>query len=564
MEKAVIYARYSSDKQTEQSIEGQVRECEVFAKAKGYSIIGKYIDRALTGKVDKRPDFQRMMKDSGKRLFDYVIVYQLDRFARNRYDSAHYKHLLKKNGVKVLSAKENIADDPSGILMETVLEGMAEYYSAELAQKVRRGMFEGFLKGHTSGSCCYGYDVVSVDPSNTNRKTKKFVINNTEAEIVRKIFDDYVGGKKVREIRKWLDDNNIKNRKGIMCENSIMHILKNTKYIGTLSFGDESREDMIPPIVDKGIFEQAQKRIALNKRNTSVFRPIERFLLSSKTYCGHDADNSRRVGIIADTGTGRNGIIHRYYKCLNKKKAKAPCEKEQVSKQWLEDKVVFAAHNLLNRKGMIETIAAQVVAFNDELQANPKLDLYEQQLRDTEKAIANLLRAVEQGLFNESTKQRMLQLESDKADLLWRIDGEKLDVPIKLDLDETIFYFESFAKGDVNDPKFRERLVDAFVNKVILWNDKMIIVYNVKGTDSEKVTIEEIISDYEQEKEKNPERFNSSQVDCGRFNSQQYGDPYGNRTRHTTVKGWCLNRLTKGPDNNHYTAFFGKMQLVTL
>ena len=150
MEKAVIYARYSSDKQTEQSIEGQVRECEAFAKAKNLSIIGKYFDRAMSGTVAKRPDFQRMIKDSNKGLFDYVIVYQLDRFARNRYDSAHYKHILKKNNVKVLSAKENIADDPSGILMETVLEGMAEYYSAELAQKVKRGLYDGFLKGHNS------------------------------------------------------------------------------------------------------------------------------------------------------------------------------------------------------------------------------------------------------------------------------------------------------------------------------------------------------------------------------------------------------------------------------
>jgi len=159
MEKAVIYARYSSDKQTEQSIEGQVRECEAFAKSKNLTIIGRYFDRALSGKADKRPDFQKMVKDSSKKLFDYIIVYQLDRFARNRYDSAHYKAILKKNGVKVLSAKENIADDPRGILMEAVLEGMAEYYSAELAQKVKRGMYEGFLKGHSSGSCCFGSSV---------------------------------------------------------------------------------------------------------------------------------------------------------------------------------------------------------------------------------------------------------------------------------------------------------------------------------------------------------------------------------------------------------------------
>ena len=142
MSKAVIYARYSSTNQREESIEGQIRECTDFAKRQDITIVGSYIDRALTGKTDARPQFQKMISDSGKQLFDIVIVYTLDRFARNRYDSATYKAKLKKNGVKVISAKENITDDPSGIILESVLEGMAEYYSVELAQKVLRGMTE--------------------------------------------------------------------------------------------------------------------------------------------------------------------------------------------------------------------------------------------------------------------------------------------------------------------------------------------------------------------------------------------------------------------------------------
>ena len=127
--KSIIYARYSSENQREESIEGQIRECMEYAKRKGITVLGNYIDRALTAKSDNRPDFQRMIKDSGKRLFDVIIVWKLDRFARNRYDSAHYKSLLKKNNVKVLSATEVIADDATGILLESVLEGMAEYYS---------------------------------------------------------------------------------------------------------------------------------------------------------------------------------------------------------------------------------------------------------------------------------------------------------------------------------------------------------------------------------------------------------------------------------------------------
>ena len=120
--KAVIYARYSSDNQREESIDGQLRECKKFAEYNGITIVGEYIDR---------PEFQRMIKDSYKAVFDTVIVWKLDRFARNRYDSARYKALLKKNGVRVISATEKISEDASGILLESLLEGYAEYYSVE-------------------------------------------------------------------------------------------------------------------------------------------------------------------------------------------------------------------------------------------------------------------------------------------------------------------------------------------------------------------------------------------------------------------------------------------------
>lgn len=149
--KGVIYARYSSDSQREESIEGQIRECQEYAEHSGITVVGAYIDRALSAKTDDRPDFQCMIKDSAKRLFDVVIVWKLDRFSRNRYDSAYYKAILRKNGVKVISAKESIAEGPEGILLESMLEGYAEYYSAELSQKIHRGQHENALKGKTNG-----------------------------------------------------------------------------------------------------------------------------------------------------------------------------------------------------------------------------------------------------------------------------------------------------------------------------------------------------------------------------------------------------------------------------
>lgn len=156
----VIYARYSSDNQREESIEGQLRECKEFAAKNGIEIVDTYIDRALSAKTDNRPDFQRMIKDSSKELFDTIIVWKLDRFARNRYDSAHYKAILRKNGVKVVSATEIISDTAEGILLESLLEGMAEYYSVDLAEKITRGLTENALKcKFNGGTVPLGYTI---------------------------------------------------------------------------------------------------------------------------------------------------------------------------------------------------------------------------------------------------------------------------------------------------------------------------------------------------------------------------------------------------------------------
>ena len=143
---AVIYARYSSDNQREESIEGQLRECTAFADKNGITVLRHYIDRAVSAKTDNRPEFQNMIKDSGQKLFDMIIVWKLDRFARNRYDSARYKAQLKKNGVKVVSAIEVISDGAEGIILESMLEGFAEYYSVDLSEKVVRGMTDNALK----------------------------------------------------------------------------------------------------------------------------------------------------------------------------------------------------------------------------------------------------------------------------------------------------------------------------------------------------------------------------------------------------------------------------------
>lgn len=174
----VIYARYSSDNQREESIDGQLRECKAFAAKNDIQIVGTYIDRALSAKTDNRPDFQRMIKDSEKHTFDVIIVWKLDRFARNRYDSAHYKAILKRNDVRVISATEAISQGAEGIILESVLEGMAEYYSAELSEKVIRGQTENAYKcKFNGGTIPFGYIIDQENNFQLNPETAPFVLS---------------------------------------------------------------------------------------------------------------------------------------------------------------------------------------------------------------------------------------------------------------------------------------------------------------------------------------------------------------------------------------------------
>ncbi|MGF7050573.1 DNA invertase Pin-like site-specific DNA recombinase [Paenibacillus sp. DS2015] len=212
----VIYARYSSHMQTEQSIEGQLQVCYDFAKKNNMTVIHEYIDRATSGTSDKRPQFQKMIDDSHKKMFQGVLVYQLDRFARNRYDSAIYKSKLKKNNVRVFSAKENITDDASGILVEGLLESMAEYYSVELSQKIRRGMDINAQKClRTGGNVALGYKV---------DENKRFIIDHEKAPIVRMVFEMYAEGKTIIEITTYLNSHNYKTSRGVSANLKVYHL----------------------------------------------------------------------------------------------------------------------------------------------------------------------------------------------------------------------------------------------------------------------------------------------------------------------------------------------------
>ena len=273
----VIYARFSSHTQNEQSIEGQLKYCEEYAKRNNYNIIHTYIDEARSGTSDSREQFQKMIEDSKNKTFQGILVYQLDRFSRNRYDSAIYKNRLKKNGVRVLSARENISDDASGILMESVLEGMAEYYSAELGQKVVRGMDINASKGfYNGGPVPLGLKLKSIPlPLGANGKTiykKQFEIDEEKAPIVQKIFEMYINDNTMVDIINYLNKKGIKTSQGNeFGKSGIRAIISNKKYIGINSHKSKTSEEIkeypnsIPKIIDDNTFKKAQEKLLKNK-----------------------------------------------------------------------------------------------------------------------------------------------------------------------------------------------------------------------------------------------------------------------------------------------------------
>ena len=488
--KAVIYARYSSDSQREESIEGQLRECAAFAEKNGITVLRHYIDRAYSAKTDNCPEFQSMIKDSGKRLFDIVIVWKLDRFARNRYDSARYKATLKKNGVKVVSATEIISEGAEGIILESVLEGYAEYYSADLSEKVIRGMTDNALKCKFNGGMMpIGY-VIDAE--------QHFQIDPLTAPFVLEAFKRYDGGETISSIMNWLNEQGLTNTRGRkMTFNSVGHILHNRRYIGEFRYRDVIVPDGIPAIVPQDLFDRVQEKLAKNKKAPARHKAEDDYLLTTKLFCGYCG-----AYLCGESGTSRTGKVHHYYKCVSVKKKRTECHKKPVRKEWIEDLVVSETMKMVMDDKAIEAIVSMLMDLQD--RDNVNVPLYEQQLREADTAISNLLGAIQQGILTRSTKERLEELENRRDELENRLACEKLAKP-KVSAEFMTFWLHRFRKLDVRQQSHRKMLIDTFINAIFLYDDKMVITFNYKeGTKTSTFAeLQEAISDK-----------NGSDLDC--------------------------------------------------
>ncbi len=465
--KAVIYARYSSDNQREESIDGQLRECKAYCAKNGISIVGTYIDRALSARTANRPEFQRMVKDSAKGLFDTVLVWKLDRFARDRYDSAHYKAQLKKYGVKVLSATENISDGPEGIILESMLEGMAEYYSAELSEKVIRGHTENALNcKYNGGTPTFGYVIDS---------GKHYQINPLTAPIVLEIFTRYDQGETMKQIRDYLNGKGVTSVRGKPIDlNFLAGILHNRKFIGEYRYRDITVSDGIPAIVPKDLFDRVQERMAKNKKAPARHKAEDDYLLTTKLFCG-----TCKAMMVGESGTSSSkGRKYHYYRCVNTKKRRTCNAKHKaVKKVPIENAVVNAVMAKIMDDGFIEYIADSVMELQS--QESTVLPALRKQLAETERGITNMLNAIQAGIITDSTKRRMDELEEAKRDIELQIIQEEMKRP-QLSREDVTYWLYRFRSLDVTKLEERRRLIDSFVNSVTVFDDYILITFNYR------------------------------------------------------------------------------------
>ncbi len=473
--KGVIYARYSSDSQREESIEGQLRECKAFAEKNDIQIVETYIDRALSARTDRRPDFQRMIGDSAAKNFDTVIVWKLDRFARDKFDSAYYKRILKKNGAKVISATEAISDGAEGILLESILEGMAEYYSAELSEKIIRGLTENALKcKYNGGTLPLGYVIDS---------EQYYQLDTLTAPAVLDAFTRYADGSSMQEIADELNLKGVRtNRGNKITINVIARMLHNRKYIGEFKQKDIVKPGGIPEIVTEELFDRVQKRMAANKKAPAKHKAEDEYLLTTKLFCG-----KCRCYMVGESGTSHSSQVHRYYKCVSVKKHRG-CDKKTVKKDWIENLVIEQIKSIVFNDELIESIADAIMELQG--QESTTLPLLRKQYADTQKAIDNMLNAIQQGILTPSTKERLESLEKKKNELGVEIVKEEMARPT-ITKDQIVFWLHRFRKLDTKKREHRRRLIDSFVNAVYLYDDHMIITFNYKDG-SKTITLAEL------------------------------------------------------------------------
>lgn len=454
---AVIYARYSSSNQREESIEGQIRICTEYAKKKGYKITNQYIDRAMTGKNDNRPAFRQMLNDSDKGMFDVLLVYKTDRFARNRYDSAIHKTRLKKNKVQIEYAAEQIPNDSTAVLIEGFLENLAEYYSVNLSENTKRGKYENALKKKSNGG---------VTPIGYKRIDGSLVIDETKAPVVQFAFQSYIDGISYANIIK-----KARERYGIKLSMSgLKLILQNEVYTGKYIYNTYDGETFIyednhEAIVSRETYEKAKEKRLANKRSPNAGKGKRKYALSGLINCGECG------GHIIVSHSYKNGepAFFRLY-CLNRKEHKN-CNNPTRKMEIVENAVIEAIKNKILDRKTIKTLAEKACSLQEDNSLD-KLKELQTELKNVQKSKNNIIAAIEQGIITPTTKDRLQELEHLESDLQVKIATEKKAESKNLTAPEIEKFLKKYCSGNMQDETFRFELTHTFVKEILLFKDR--------------------------------------------------------------------------------------------
>ena len=489
---AVAYARYSSSNQNEASIEQQLRDIRKWADDNGFAIIHEYKDAARSAFKEatesQRPEFRKMIDDSRSGSFQAVICWKTDRFSRNKTDSAIYMHELRKNGVRLFKVMESNIDGPESILIDGLMESMAQYYSENLSQNVKRGLEDNARKFKVFGKVPLGY---IKDP-----ETGKYAINEPEAELVRRIFREYASGIPAVQIYTRLNAEGYKTKEGKpFNKNSISKMVRNDRYIGVYTFKDVKTPGAIPAIIDQETFEKAnQKRIV--HHHSPKPKKESGFLLAGKVYCGECGS-----AMPGDSARSKSGKIHSWYTCY-KKRFDHTCDNPRAKKADLEEKVVTALISFLDDNDMIENAADQILAYQEKMMNHSATAAIENNIREAEKKLDNIVAAIENGVAIQKLIDRAAVLEEEINAMKCELRKAKLETPT-LTRDQILFLFrEMFLTFDGSEYAM-QRLVDTLLYKVFVYKDgKVVVFFNTsKNGDPEKITIDRIEQEISNEEE---------------------------------------------------------------
>ncbi|MCD8004682.1 MAG: recombinase family protein [Oscillospiraceae bacterium] len=461
----VIYARYSSHNQKDASIEQQVAECTAYADSVGLKITQVYADRAVSGRTDQRPNFQRLLRDAEKGKFDYIVAWKSNRIGRNMLQAMVNEERFSTCGVRVLYAEEDFDDTAAGRFALRSMMNVNQFYSENMAEDVKRGMMDNAIQAKSNGPLPFGYKAAG---------DLSWVVDEPKDEIVREIYTRVAAGEALVDIANSLNARGITTKQGKPWGRSSFNVLlSNERYRGIYIFGDVRIEGAIPRIVSDDLFYQVQEALKVKKNPRGQSRSAGTYLLTGKLYCGHC-----KAPMIGLTGTSKTGDLHYYYVCQNHRAHS--CEKKNVRRDETEDMVARAIMDYCLRDDIIELIADKTVAYNNRRQAEAGVALLEAELAEAQTATKNVLKAIEQGIVTDTTKARLLELESKQADLRGKIAAARADI-VEIDKDELITGLKLFRNGDIKDKKFQARLFDTFLVAVYLYDDSFKLVFSFTG-----------------------------------------------------------------------------------